>query len=64
MEILVHLSKLSQIHVLKANLFPKEIPFTLLDVNLALQCFVLFPIKERESFFDINTKRKNPLLKE
>ena len=40
-EILVHLSKLSQIHVLKANLFPKEIPFYQMSILLfnVLFCF-------------------------
>ena len=45
MEILIHLSKLLQIYLVKVNLLPKEILFTLLDLNNVIQDFVLFPIK-------------------
>ena len=62
MEILIHLSKLLQIYVLKANLLPKEILFTLLDLNHVLQDFVLFPMKRKCPFFITNIKRKNTLL--
>ena len=58
MEILIHLSKLLQIYVLKANLLPKEILFTLLDLNHVLQDFVLFPMKRKCPFLSLTSKEK------
>ena len=58
MEILIHLSKLLQIYLVKVNLLPKEILFTLLDLNNVLQDFVLFPIKREWPSLSLTLKEK------